>query len=80
MGRPTHVSIENMRNELAKIGASIKTLHTLLSKGTKFGYAAEIMTDGEYRKRVTYLDPTWVFMKPTKPSAYDQIIKNQTQI
>ena len=61
-----------MRNELAKIGLLIKTPHTEFPEGTKFGYAATIMKDGEYWKRVTSLDPTWTFTKPvdTKENPY----------
>ena len=35
-------------NELVKILASIKTMHTSFPKGTKFGYIAAIMTSKKY--------------------------------
>ena len=46
MGRPTHASIDNTGNELAKIEALIKTSDTAFPEGTKFGYAVTIMMDG----------------------------------
>ena len=75
---PTHVSIEKAGNKLANIGASRKTTHTLFPEGAKFGYAAVIMTAGEYRKRVTALDSTWQLTKTTKPENYEPSIKNLT--
>ena len=78
MGRPTHASIEKTRNELAKIEASIKTTHTAFPKGTKFRYAAAIITARDYRKRVTAVGSAWTFTNPTNPSTYDPRIKTLT--
>ena len=78
MVRPTHSSIEKTRNELAKIGSSIKTTHTALPEGTKFGYAATIIMAGEYMKRVTTLESACTFTNTTNPATYDPIIKTST--
>ena len=78
MGRPTHMSIEKIRNELSNIGASIKTMHTVFPEGTKCGYAAAIMIALEYWKQVTQLDSTWIFTNPIESSNYDPIIKYST--
>ena len=72
---PTRVSIEKMRNELAKIGTLIKTTHTAFPEGTKFLFSAVIMTAPEYRKRFTQLGTTWKFTKPNKPATYNPSIK-----
>ena len=41
--RPTHASVKNMRKELTKKAAAIKTRYDAFSLGTRFGYAAAIM-------------------------------------
>ena len=78
MSRKAHTLIENTRNELANIGASIKTTHPALPNGMKFGYAVAIMMAGEYRKRSTSLDVAWTLTDPTKLATYDMSIKTLT--
>ena len=67
-----------MRNVLAKIGASIKTMHTVLPEGRKCGYAAAIMTALEYRNQGTQLYYTCMFTNPAESDNYDPIIKSST--
>ena len=78
MGRTTHASIEKTRNELAKIGASIKTTNTDLTEGTEFGYAVAIMTAREYQNIVTPMDSAWTFTNTTNPETYCLSIKTLT--
>ena len=78
-GRLTQISIEKTMNELAKIEASIKTMHTAFPEGTKLGYAVAIMTAAEYRKQFTLLVTIWTFTKSTNPSTYDSSIKTSTE-
>ena len=79
MGRPTHMSIEKMRNELSNIGAYIKPTHTVFPEGAQCGYAAAIMIALEYRKQVTQLDSSWMFNNPEESSNYDPIFKSSTE-
>ena len=64
--------------EFDKIKASINTVHAVFPKGKTFGYAAAIMTAGEYWNRFTSLDSAWIFTKPTEPETYEQSIKTLT--
>ena len=63
---------------MSKIGASIKIMHTSFSEGTKFVYAAEIMTAREYRKRITILESAWMIKKLYRPATYKPSIKTLT--
>ena len=56
IGRPTHVSVELTRKELAKQAAAIKTRYAPFPEGTRYGFFAAIMLAADYRKYVTTLD------------------------
>ena len=83
--RPTHASVANLRKELTKKAAAIKTRYESFPLGTRFGYAAAIMLSEYSIEKVnkitagTILD-TWTFAPPMQPDPYDPAITRCNQL
>ena len=89
LGRPTLKNVNKTRTEIAAIYARAKTTHSGFPLGTKFGFAAAILTTATYRRihdkaidnlplvnaaQANYLPANWQFAHPARPSVYDPTI------
>ena len=73
-GRPTRQAVKATRLEIAMKYAAAKTTHLDFPYGTRFGFAAAILTPSQYITKHNAacvpgeeLDAAWVFDAPEKP-------------
>ena len=85
LGRPTHNAIKKARKELGIIYAAAKTTHEDFELGSRFGYAAAILTSRQFRTMFNEvcqvgdeLAVDWEFAIPTRPATTDPSIDETT--
>ena len=85
LGRPTYNAIKQTRKELGIIYAAAKTTHEDFKLGSRFGYAAAIVTSRQFRTAYNEicevgdeLDDTWEFDIPERPTTTDPDIDDAT--
>ena len=71
MDRPLYESVKLLRKELEQIAVLINMMHVVLTKGEKYGFAAEIMINSNYYKQVNLFGNTWKFTALEKPPNFD---------
>ena len=82
VGRPTYITVDDTRREIAREYAKAKTTHTDFPLGQKLGFAAAILNPIDYIKLhnklepepIDYLENDWQFTNPTRLSRYDESI------
>ena len=74
---PTIKSVKKTRKEIAAEYAKAKTTHEFFPFGTRFGFAAAILSSPAYitehdkANPIDPLDPDWEFESPARPETYD---------
>ena len=85
LGRPTRQAVKHTRRELGIIYAAAKTSHADFPLGSRFGFAAAILTSKSFInafnlvcERDDELADDWEFEIPERPSATDPSITDDT--
>ena len=83
VGRPTLKSVKLTRREIAKVYASTKTTHPDFLLGSRFGFAAAILTPKQFINAYNQvceegdeLGDEWEFLIPQQPEASDPELEN----
>ena len=83
VGRPTLKSVKLTRREIGKIYAATKTTHPDFPLGTRFGFAAAIITPKQFINAFNKvcevddeLEDDWEFDIPPQPEATDPELEN----